>query len=160
MGISRVYISPMAGPSWQLLHCAVHGPHGWNQVPVEGHRQAVWSQHRQRHEVPVQAQRWRLERSSCCLALQKPLDALNFWGQHSNNKSLSVRMVASRAKRTMEPNRLNISTFHNVFLFFSAERFWNALPASCRKQLRDTSCSSNSTWTEAALLRVFQMRLD
>ena len=118
-----VYISPMAGPSWQLLHCAVHGPHGWNEVPVEGHRQAVWSQHRQRHEVPVQAQRWRLERSSCYLALQKPLDASDFWGQHSNNKSLSVRMVASRAKRTMEPNRLNISTFHNVFLFFLAERF-------------------------------------
>ena len=28
MGISRTHISPMAGPSWQLLHCAVHGPHG------------------------------------------------------------------------------------------------------------------------------------
>ena len=49
---------------------------------------------------------------------QQPLEGSDFWGQHSNNKSLSVRKVASRAKRTMEPNRLSIATFHNVFLFF------------------------------------------
>ena len=121
MGISRDLgrISPMAGPSWQLLHCAVHGPNGWNQVPVEGHRQAVRSQTlaTPRSACASSAMKTREVLVSLGKA-QQPLDASDFWGQHSTNKSLGVRKVASRAKRTMEPNRLNGLNVSHVSVSF------------------------------------------